>query len=187
MTDDLQHWRDGLRPFDEPNQLILCALFATMGKPASLLDVGCGTGAVVRTARALGTEAVGVDQLVDESYGDGFIRHDLRQPLDLGRIFGMVTCIEVAEHLELDTTDALLDTLVRHVAPRGVLVFTAALPGQSGYGHVNCQFPEWWAHRLYARGLRQNNEATWRVALAWQLTPTQLRFLAANVQIWEKP
>ena len=185
MTDELDKWRSGLEVFDDANELIACALFATVGKPASLLDVGCGTGRIVKTARTLGVDAIGVDQLVTDAYGAGFIQHDLRKPLDVGRKFGMVTTIEVAEHLEPEYSEIFVDSLALHVAPQGVLIFTAALPGQSGLNHFNCQFPEWWANRIYKRGLRQNMELTWRVALAWSLTPTQLRFLAANVQVWQ--
>jgi cyclopropane fatty-acyl-phospholipid synthase-like methyltransferase len=183
---EFDDWRSGLREFDSGNELILCATFATIGKPASMLDVGCGTGAMVRAARALQVDAVGIDQLVTPAYGQGFFTHDLRTPLNLQRQFGMVMTVEVAEHLEPEYTGTFMDTITRHVAPMGVLVFTAALPGQSGLNHFNCQFPEWWANRLYDRGLRQSMELTYKVALAWRLTPTQLQFLASNVMIWER-
>src|SRR4051812_16812662 len=73
--------------------------------PSSVLDVGCGRGDWLRTFADLGVRTVvGVDgphiRLDDLAIpSDAFVRHDLRQPLDLGRIFDLVVSLEVAEHL----------------------------------------------------------------------------------------
>ncbi len=187
MGEDLEHWRTGLAEFDSANELIMLATFAGIGKPASLLDVGCGTGAMVRAAQALHVDAVGVDQLVTLEYGPGFVHHDLRNKLDLERVFGMVVSIEVAEHLPESVADNFCNVLAHHVCPNGILVFTAAMPGQAGWDHVNCQPREYWAHKLYLTGLRENLQLCYKLALAWWLTPTQLQYLAANLQVWQMP
>lgn len=187
MSEELEQWRTGLKEFDYSNQVMLLALFGTIGIPSSMLDVGCGTGAMVRTARALGVDACGIDQLVTPEYGQGFFKHDLSQPIDLERKFGMVTTIEVAEHLQPEYADTFCDTLAKHVTATGLLIFTAAMPGQAGFNHFNCQHVQYWADKLYARGMREQRELTYKLALAWRNAPTAITYLAANLSVWWKP
>src|SRR5262245_5248510 len=78
------------------------------GLPGSILDVGCGTGMWLRAVMELGiSNFVGIDcaeispdQLLFPS--DQFCCQDLSAPIDLGRRFELVICLEVAEHLEQD-------------------------------------------------------------------------------------
>jgi hypothetical protein len=83
-------------------------------KPASLLDVGCGPGAWLRAATDLGIQdAVGVDGLDLEAdrlfVPKSVIQvHDLDRPLDLGRMFELALCLEVAEHLSTEAADGLV-------------------------------------------------------------------------------
>jgi hypothetical protein len=66
---------------------------------------------------------------------------DIREPFDIGRTFDLVLCIEVAEHLPARRADSFVADLCR-LGP--VVVFSAAVPGQGGYGHVNEQWPAYW-------------------------------------------
>ena len=116
--------------------------------PASLVDFGCGSGAWVAAALAAGVEdALGVDgPWVEEATlaipRERFGAADLSRPLDLGRRFDLALCLEVGEHLPPEAASPLVHTLCRH-AP--VVLFSAAVPGQGGEGHLNEAWPEAWA------------------------------------------
>jgi cyclopropane fatty-acyl-phospholipid synthase-like methyltransferase len=182
-----QHWREGLAKDDSQNELIAMAILCAFTKPKSWLDVGCGTGAVARTAMHNGIEAYGVDQLVDEALRGWIAKTwDLRLPLNLERTFDLVTCIEVAEHLEEEYEGVICDTLVRHVAEGGRLVFTAAKPGQGGYNHFNCQPQKYWRDRMESRGLKYSQADTLRLAEIWKWTFTALHHLEENLQVFRR-
>ena len=126
-------------------------------RPGSVLDVGCGRGTWLRVFADAGvTDFFGVDgphiapsQL--EIAPDHFRAHDLDEPLDLGRRFDLVTCLEVGEHLEPTAAPTLVASLVAH-AP--AVLFSAAIPAQGGAGHVNEQWPSYWARLFADRGYR---------------------------------
>jgi SAM-dependent methyltransferase len=115
--------------------------------PPSVLDVGCGQGAWLAVWQQHGVDDVfGVDgSYVDRSRllfaPECFYAHDLQQPFDLGRRFGLVECLEVAEHLPEASASTLVDSLVRHGE---VIVFSAAPPGQGGHDHVNERSYDYW-------------------------------------------
>ena len=123
---------------------VVVPLVVDLLHPGSVIDVGCGQG---EWLDAFGLEdAVGVDIAAPER--DGFVRHDLTEPLDLERLFDLVVSLETAEHLPEEAADVYVDTVARH-AGRAVL-FSAAVPGQEGLHHVNCQPHEYW-HAKFAR------------------------------------
>jgi len=121
----------------------------------SVLDVGCGRGAWLRQWAASGvSDFVGVDGdyvQVDKLpfSADHFVAADLTRPLDLGRRFDLVQCLEVAEHLPLSAADTLIDSLVHH---GDAVLFSAAVPGQGGEFHVNEQPIAFWAEKFRQRG-----------------------------------
>jgi len=111
--------------------------------------------------------------------------HDLRLPLDLGRTYDLMLCIEVAEHLPPEAAGVLCDTLARHCS--GLLVFTAAQPGQAGHGHINCQPPEYWREKLEARGLVYLPNDTAHIRRAWQnIAGEAMGWLHRNVMLFRK-
>ncbi len=123
--------------------------------PASLVDFGCGSGEWLAEAGALGIDDLcGVDgpwveARTLEIAPELFTSADLSAPLDLGRRFDVALCLEVAEHLPAAAAPGLIDTLCAH-AP--VVVFSAAIPGQGGEGHVNEAWPSQWRDLFAARG-----------------------------------
>jgi hypothetical protein len=78
-----------------------------------------------------------------------FAQVDLTAPFYLGGPYDLVLCIEVGEHLPEESADTLVDTIVRH---SGTVVFGAAVPGQEGTGHINCQPHEYWHTKFGERG-----------------------------------
>ena len=123
-------------------------------RPDSVLDVGCGVGAYLALFEALGArEVFGVDGMPpgDTVLGEARYRAaDLARPLELGRRFDAVVCVEVAEHLEDRHAGVLLDGVARHAGR--LIVFSAAEPGQPGHGHVNCRPISLWLRRWAERG-----------------------------------
>jgi SAM-dependent methyltransferase len=120
----------------------------------SVIDVGCGTGGWSRACRDLGVpQVVGVDgaYLPPEHrvHVTEFIERDLAAPLDLGRSFGLALCLEVAEHVPPERAPGLVDDLIS-LAP--VVLFSAAVPGQGGTGHVNEQWSEYWVALFESHG-----------------------------------
>jgi glycosyltransferase involved in cell wall biosynthesis len=143
---------DGQSTGSVSSATVMVPMFAALTNPGSVLDVGCGIGGWVATWLDSGVDAVGVDgDYVPRDKlrvpADRFIDHDLTTPLNLGRRFDLVTCLEVAEHLPLEAAETFVDSLCRHA---DVIVFSAAIPGQGGTGHINERWPSFWA-ALFAR------------------------------------
>jgi SAM-dependent methyltransferase len=133
----------------------IAPLVTSLVAPASVVDVGCGRGVWLSEFQRQGiTDVFGVDGAwVDPETlvvpRDRFLSADLEQPLYIPRQFDLAISLEVAEHLVPECADAFVDSLVR-LAP--AVLFSAAVPFQGGVGHVNEQWPEYWAALFDARG-----------------------------------
>ena len=180
-------WQATRQKYDEASGRCLDAAVGALGLPGSLLDAGCGTGAVVMRAVAQGIEAVGVDLSVPHAGPGAWRQADLRAPLDLGRSFDLVLCWEVAEHLPAEAAETLCASLARHLVPGGVLLFTAAPPGQKGDGHINEQPAAYWRERLSAVGLIFDAAQTATLATQWRAVAPRTPWYGANLQVWRAP
>lgn len=123
--------------------------------PTSVVDVGCGNGAWSRAFLDVGiSDVVALDGRpadvsrlrIPENLHETI---DLARPLDLGRRFDLALCLEVAEHLPESCASTLVASLV---VAADVIVFSAAIPGQGGEGHVNEQWPDSWAELFAGHG-----------------------------------
>ena len=121
-------------------------------KVRSVLDVGCGRGFWLAVAGGLGAiETIGIEGPWIESETsyialDRILMRDLELGFDLNRTFDLVMSIEVAEHLSPAAAKNFVTSLARH---GDFILFSAAIPFQPGTGHINCQFPDYWA-RLFS-------------------------------------
>jgi SAM-dependent methyltransferase len=124
-------------------------------RPRSVVDLGCGSGSWLAAfqdcgvADVLGVDAAVPDPALLDIPRERFLAHDLTRPLELGRSFDVALALEVAEHLPSACAEGFVDTLVR-LAP--VVLFSAAVPFQGGYGHVHERWPDYWAGLFEARG-----------------------------------
>jgi SAM-dependent methyltransferase len=112
--------------------------------PQDVIDIGCGQGEWVKTFWRAGIDAFGVDIAAPDE--DGFCRYDLMEPLFFDPPFDVALCLETGEHLPESAADTLVETCVAN-APK--VVFSAAVPGQEGLGHINCQ-PHEYCHENFA-------------------------------------
>lgn len=127
---------------------VVVPMVVELVRPASVIDVGCGMGAWLASFSECGVKDVfGIDgdyvdrtQLqIDETY---FTARDLTRPLDIDRRFDLVVSLEVAEHLPASAAVTFVESLVS-LGP--AVLFSAAIPYQGGTGHLNEQWPEYWA------------------------------------------
>jgi len=127
-------------------RVILSMLFEVF-VPESMLDVGCGLGTWLSVAREMGVQNVkGIDGTwLDKTRlrvpEDLVQMRDLEKPFDLARRFDLVSCLEVAEHLDGSVARNFVASLSSH---GDILLFSAAIPFQGGHHHVNEQWPDYW-------------------------------------------
>ncbi len=183
--DNMDHGQDSLSE-ETPHLIrVTLATFGLFGIPEKFLDVGCGMGQTVETARKLGSDAQGV-----ELHGrPGLISHDLRTPLPPVFPGGadMVFCWEVAEHLPEESAHTLVNSLKENTKPGGLIVFTAAIPGQGGLGHINCQIPWYWQDKFRQVGVKRNVQATAALAFLWEFAAGAYMYhLRQNLNVFQR-
>jgi len=167
----------------------LLAAFAHLGRPRSMLDIGCGPGHLVDVAARLGVDAAGVDLLAPYAPTPGGGRTspiDLRRPHQFGRLYQMVLCWEVAEHVPARNARDLVATIVSAVAGDGTLLFTAARPGQGGAGHVNEQLPGYWRSLFESAGFRYIEADTEAVRKTWLVVCGPAFWYPQNLQVFRR-
>lgn len=121
-------------------------------QPKSVVDVGCGTGALLSVFHEHGLDILGIDGdwiskdrlHIPQNF---FQIEDLEKPVLIGRTFDLAISLEVAEHLPESSAEIFIQTLT-DLAP--VVLFSAAIPYQGGLNHVNEQWPEYWV-KLFAK------------------------------------
>jgi len=121
-----------------------------------VVDFGCGIGAWLFAAEKLGAASIlGIEghwiadanTVVDKSR---IKTADLStDPPVFSKQFDLAITIEVAEHLPEASADAFIRSLI---SASNHILFSAAVPGQGGVGHVNEQFLPYWVAKFWALG-----------------------------------
>lgn len=152
---------DTIRAGTRSSAAVVAPIVYDIVHPGSVIDVGCGEGwwasafAECGASRVLGVDGGYVaDRRVD------FTPADLNDPLpELGR-FDLAVSLEVAEHLSPSRAAGFVADLC-DLAP--VVLFSAAVPGQGGTGHINEQWPGYWADLFAGNGYRVSGAIRWRI------------------------
>jgi hypothetical protein len=126
-----------------------------LGPIERVLDLGCGVGSWLSVFKEHGARHVhGVD-------GEYVPREQLRirpdefEPADLSagylatKPYDLAMSLEVAEHLPATSATNFVGSLT---AAAPAVLFSAAIPGQGGTGHVNEQWPDYWAALFAEQG-----------------------------------
>jgi 2-polyprenyl-3-methyl-5-hydroxy-6-metoxy-1,4-benzoquinol methylase len=148
-------------------------------QPLRILDVGCGPGIYVEALRTRGflADGIDVDPLTPFDQMDVFSDEFFHNCVG----YDVCLCLEVAEHIPIERADEFVGRLVR-VAP--TIIFSAALPGQGGHGHINCQTKEYWEHKFNAHNYVQDAERT-KHFIDFMRNGYHMGWLTNNVQIFQ--
>lgn len=126
---------------------VITHLKSLIRRPDSLLDVGCGVGGWSLGFREWGTQQL---TLLDHPSNkkenllfsdNAFYTADMNKVLPPVFRVDMVVCLEVLEHLEPARTHAVIEYLTQC---SDTILFSAAIPGQGGYRHINEHYAFYW-------------------------------------------
>lgn len=157
---------------------LIQTVFPTEERPTHL-DLGAGNGLLVGSMRAFGVLSWGVEaNLAAKAETHETVREfiDYHVPLEEWAKWmprrDLVSCVEVAEHIEPERADELVEACCERA--KHWVYFSAAPPGQGGHGHINEQPRSYWVDKFAARG--------WRVD--WGMTEDLINRLADVRRAW---
>jgi SAM-dependent methyltransferase len=154
---------------------------------ASYVDVGAGSGAFAAAARRRGARVVALERsrpgrLIAAAQRVTAEPFDLRRDPPATRARAdLAYCFEVAEHLPPDLGERLA-AFLSQLAP--VVVFTAAQPGQGGYGHINEQPKAYWHTRFRWAGMEPWEDATRDLARTFGQTGVEAHWFFDNLIVF---
>lgn len=121
-------------------------------QPDLVYDIGCGPGTYVESLLNLGVNAHGfdIDERVD---GKPYLSQFDFTKNSVGPACDLAICLEVAEHIDEKYADTFVKNVVSTINSDGILIWTAAVPGQGGIGHINCQPKEYWETKFLDLGM----------------------------------
>ncbi len=157
--------------------------------PRTVMDVGCGTGALLATLQDRGRVVRGLE------YADAAIEQCRHRLLDVQRFdiardafrsdeqFDVAICLEVAEHLSEQHADRLIALLASLSA---TVVFTAAGPGQDGADHRNLQPPGYWIAKFAQKNFGVDQALTDKWKNEWRVSGIVVGWYYENLLIFKK-
>jgi SAM-dependent methyltransferase len=137
-----------IREGSERSAQVVVPMVMDLLGPKSVIDVGCGTGAWLAAFRDAGVAEIqgleGARVAPELAHIDLSLieRTNLVNPFKFRRRFDLAMTLEVAEHLPPESASGFVESLT---GLSSAILFSAAVPYQRGVGHLNEQWPEYWA------------------------------------------
>lgn len=121
-------------------------------------DFGCGPGWYTYLLHKNGYDINGYDgnpntkELTSLLFNDGFYcqKFDLTDNITTKKPFDMIICLEVGEHIPQKYEETFFSNLVNNAAK--YILLSWAIPGQIGWGHINCHTNEYVISKMKQRG-----------------------------------
>ena len=145
--------------------------FIKKRKLKNCVDFGCGPGEYVKFFDTKNIKCEGYDgNIHTENITDGRCKIlDLTSDFNLIDKFDCVISLEVGEHIPKELENKFISNICKH--SNKYIIISWGIPGQGGYGHVNCQTNEYIKKEFKSFGfiscddleiiLREKSELTW--------------------------
>lgn len=120
----------------------------------TVVDFGCGPGQYVDFFESNELNVIGYDgnELTPEITNGKCQVLDLTTNFNLDKKFDCVLSLEVGEHIPKEYEEIYIDNLIKHAGR--LIIISWAVPGQDGYGHVNCQSNEYIKNVFKSKGFK---------------------------------
>jgi hypothetical protein len=119
-------------------------------KPALVYDFGCGYGEYIKNISELGIEAIGFEAHPNKTIYKNIEELDLSIPVVLERSADISISLEVGEHIPVEFEQIFIDNICNNT--KNTVIFSWAVEGQGGDGHVNCRNNDYIILEMAKRG-----------------------------------
>lgn len=130
-------------------------IFEALPDVHSAIDFGCGVGTWLSVLKEsgvseiLGLDGPWVEQELLEIPTQDFRQVNFEEVITLDKKYDLAISLEVAEHLSERAAVSFVDSLT---SASNFILFSAAIPFQTGRGHINLQWQDYWADLFIERG-----------------------------------
>ena len=146
---------------ETPQAERLAAYLMGRFKPRSVVDIGCASGLYLRPFWGEGIQVKGYE-IADDAVLSASIPKSLIDIVDITvndmqfEVSDITLCLEVLEHIHETDAWHTVKNICNKFRSSDLLFFSAAQPGQGGYGHINCQPKSYWETLFKQNGLKRN-------------------------------
>ena len=165
------YYAEDVKETSEASAVAMASSLAHAFRPHSVIDVGCGTGALLIAFRDLGCEVVGFEcsrAALKYCHHAGLnVRKFNIEKDDLVDMvsFDLAVSFEVAEHLPIWTANRYVQLLCR-LAPH--VAISAATQGQLGTDHINEQPHSYWIKKFAQNDYAFDEEMSVQIQDQWR-------------------
>lgn len=144
--------------------------------PKSVIDFGCGTGIYLYFFSTFGIEYLkgleGCQNAINLALVKNIEKYDISKKIKLNTKYDICLCFEVAEHIHKKYAETLIHNLC---IASDIILFSAAIPKQTGRHHINLQPKQYWINKfefegfIYQESVTQNiiNKMPSLKSIAW--------------------
>jgi 2-polyprenyl-3-methyl-5-hydroxy-6-metoxy-1,4-benzoquinol methylase len=139
-------------------------------RPKTVIDIGCGTGALLAAFKGLNCEVKGLE------YSEAGLAYCRKRNLSVRKFniekdslgeeqYDLAVSFEVAEHLPAWSAKRYVKLLCK-LSP--LVVMSAATPGQGGRDHINEQPHSYWQRKFDVNGYSFDQDTSKKFSKAWR-------------------
>lgn len=157
------------RPSYARRAKVMLGSIVEMYSPSSYIDCGAALGDLVQEGLNLGMESYGIEGTTDcfpylQCPQQNMLILDLGKFFYMDMFFDVLTCFEVAEHIEEEYVEMFIDNLCRL---SNNLVISACNYGPTTKIHPTVKPYEWWIEKFGRRGFVQDLDAEVKLKELW--------------------